>query len=225
MPRVFSILPTFNEIFEKKFTHQPTTDRHDWWVRQESMRKKKLNPKTREKSLKISVLFETRWKYRTKQKKAPSIENIVERTRKKKVRIGQNKHEIQLIWYQDTVVEALEDFGDMWPKSTSGWCSHRTCNKRCLRFHLPPYYFKARFQFAARGVRCWSGIWNLWKFLPQNNETMRVWNSISPLFRPQNFSLSDGLFLTYPFSAFLFLFDISHSCLGISRLIANQKKK
>ena len=85
------------------------------------MRKKKLNPKTREKSLKISVLFETRWKYRTKEKKAPSIENIVERTRKKKVRIGQNKHDIQLRLYQGIAVEALEEFGDMEPKSTSAW--------------------------------------------------------------------------------------------------------
>ena len=216
------------KFLRKKFTHQPPIGMNGEWDKNgcnRAMRKKKLNPK----------LGKSRWKLafcskpventaQNRKKRLPSRISLKGPERKKYV---SDKINTKSNWYgiKTLLLKLWRILVTFDPSRRRVGCSHRTCNKRCFRFHLPPYYFKARFQFAARGVLCWSGIWNLWKFLPQNNETMRVWNSISPLFRPQNFSLSDGLFLTYLFSAFLFLFDTSHSCLGISRLIANQKKK
>ena len=146
-------------------------------------------------------------KYRTKQKKAPSVENIAERTRNKKVRIGQILHDMQLRLYQGIVVEALADLGDMEATSTSVWVlSERAEKDAVVSIYLPT--ISKLDSYAPRGLYCIEAESGISKNF--NHKRMRQCASeiqFHHFFDRKIFPPSDGLFLTHlplrPFSFFL----------------------
>lgn len=147
---------SFNEIWKN------CTDWHEWLlIRMNAPCNAQKEAQTRKKSLKISVLFETRCKIRHKTEKSAFRREYRWKDQKEKSTYRANS-----TWHATEIVSRHRCWGVGW----FGWHgSHIDVGlgtlienaKRGRRFHLPPYYFKFRFLCAARTVLYWSGIWNL----------------------------------------------------------------